>query len=117
MSTWSGTTEISLNDQEYIRNPAENYFREIELIPDPALTGTAQSVLMGCGRKRARKEISGYLPKTDYDNLQADYYDYVAGACTFGDNTTGTYYMEKLAGARRRGEGDRIYYKATLIEA
>lgn len=111
--TWGS---MQLNIQEYSRPSAQTNLTEKPLIPDPAAsTAIPQSVLMGSGRARRRRNISGWATKGDFDSLETDKESYTSRVVTFADTYSMTALIEQLDGARKLGS-ILVFYSAVFVE-
>lgn len=111
--TWGS---LVLHVQEYSRPSAQINLSEKPLIPDPAAsTAIPQSVLMGTGRARRRRNISGWATKEDFDSLETDKESYTNRIVTFADAYTMTALIEQLDGALKIGS-DLVFYSAVFVE-
>lgn len=111
--TWGS---LALRVQEYSRPSAQINLTEKPLIPDPAAsTAIPQSVLMGTGRARRRRSITGWATKADFDSLETDKESYTSRVVTFGDGYTMTALIEQLDGARKLGS-ILVFYSAVFVE-
>lgn len=112
--TWG---EMELNVQTYRRPGASLYLVEKELLGayDAHQTGTPNSVLMGTGRRRRIREISGWTTRQDYALLLNDYKSAAAKVVTFDDDFSMTARIWKLDGREELGSG-LVWYTAAFIE-
>jgi len=117
--SWGGTL---LNISEYHRLPAERFFSEKELLPDPSTLSTVpETVLQGSGRYRKRRELTGYCTKATFDTLETDYYSGTAKDLQCDDGFSMSAIIEKFTSASRKlGSGeiaDLVFFTLTFIEA
>lgn len=112
--TWGSTT---LNVQEYKRPGVARYFSERELLPayNSHTTNSPNTVLMGTGRKRRRREIQGWATRADYAAMKLDKNLATARTVTFDDGFTMTARIEKLEGNEQLGYSI-VWYTAVFIE-
>lgn len=111
--TW-GTLQLHI--QEYSRPSAQTNLTEKALIPDPAAsTAIPQTVLMGAGRGRRRRNIVAWATKVDFDSLETDKESYTSRTVTFADGFTMPAMIELLDGAHKLGS-DLVFYSAVFVE-
>jgi len=112
--TWGSTT---LNIMEYKRPAVVRYFAEKELLPayNSHTTNSPNTVLMGTGRKRRRREIVGWATRADYLGMKDDKNKATARIVTFDDGFTMTARIEKIEGNEQLGY-DIVWYTAVFME-
>lgn len=111
MDRW-GT--LDLNIQAYERVETGVKLNEVNVITDPA-SDDPQSILMGGGRLRKRRNIQGYATKMEYDSLETDMLACAVKTVTFGDGFTMSAVISALSGSRNQGS-DLIWYSASFLE-
>lgn len=112
--SWGSTT---LNVIEYKRPAVARYFVEKELLPayNSHTTNSPNTVLMGTGRKRRRREIQGWATREDYLAMKNDKNAATARTVTFDDGFTMTARLEKLEGNEQLGYAI-VWYSAIFME-
>jgi len=114
--TW-GTVTINVMSVE--RPPAEMYFTEHKIVPDPTLPSTTrQSVYQGSGRMGKRVRITGHGIKTVVDALEVDMYAMTSRILTMDDGFTMTAYIQPNSLNRHRELGTtEVFYDCIFMEA
>lgn len=112
--TWGSTT---LNIMEYKRPAVVRYFAEKELLPayNSHTTNSPNTVLMGTGRKRRRREIVAWATRADYLAMKNDKNTATARTVTFDDGFTMTARIEKIEGNEQLGYAI-VWYTAIFME-
>ncbi|BAD39309.1 hypothetical protein STH324 [Symbiobacterium thermophilum IAM 14863] len=90
---------------------------EKPVIPAPGASGP-QSILMGTGRLRRRREIRGLATPAEYDQLEADYEALVVRTVTLADGMVMRAMIASLEADEVEGTGGSLLsYTMTLVEA
>ena len=114
MDAW-GT--MALNITEYSRPPAEIFMKEKDLLPDPTNLLQPSTILQGAGRRRKRRELSGYCTKEAFDALEADFYAGTSRTLMCDDGFTMEARIEKFNSASRKLGSNYVFFSVTFIEA
>ncbi len=114
IDSWGGT---ALNVTNYKRPGVQKYFVEKELLPayDAHITNLPNTVLLGTGRKKREREISGWATRANYVAMQADRDSSTERTVTFNDGFSMIAKLGKLEGSEELGTS-LVWYEATFVE-
>ena len=112
---WGG---LPLNILSYKRPGVQTYMVEKELLApyNARQIKTANSVLMGTGRKRKTREVEGWANRSDYAALLLDYLNAAAKTVSFEDGFNFVARLWKLQGKEQLGSS-KVWYTAVFIES